>query len=160
MLCESCGERDATVHLTRIEGGEVKLFHLCERCAAESEVETSEAPKHPLAGILHAVQEQAAATSGEAGRCQFCHSTMLDFRATGRWGCARCYQTFEQAMRELLRRVHGSSKHVGRGYQAPRHEITERAGELGSLRERLRRAIETEQFELAADLRDKIRVLE
>ena len=160
MLCDSCGERDAVVQLTRIEGGEVKLLHLCERCAAESGVETADPPKHPLAGILHAVQEQAALTSTETGRCPFCHATMLDFRATGRWGCARCYAAFEQGMRELLRRVHGSSKHVGKAYQPPKSEAIERAGALGDLRERLRRAIESEQFELAADLRDRIRVLE
>ena len=48
MLCDSCGERDAVVQLTRIEGGEVKLLHLCERCAAENGVETSApTPKHP-----------------------------------------------------------------------------------------------------------------
>ena len=89
MLCDSCGERDAVVQLTRIEGGEVKLLHLCERCAAENGVETIvPTPKHPLAHFLEAVQQQAALTSVDS-RCVFCHTTMADFRATGRWGCAR-----------------------------------------------------------------------
>ena len=39
-------------------------------------------------------------------------------------------------------------------------ETLERATMLGELKERLRRAIESEQFELAADLRDKIKVME
>ena len=47
MLCDSCGERDAVVQLTRIEGGEVKLLHLCERCAAENGVETSVPTRSP-----------------------------------------------------------------------------------------------------------------
>jgi protein arginine kinase activator len=85
---------------------------------------------------------------------------MNDFRASGRWGCARCYSTFENSMRELLRRVHGNARHVGRQYDAPQPALDERATILGELKERLRRAIETEQFELAADLRDKIRVME
>jgi protein arginine kinase activator len=63
-------------------------------------------------------------------------------------------------MRELLRRVHGNSRHGGRAYQAPLPELDERSTILGELKERLRRAIETEQFELAADLRDRIRVME
>jgi protein arginine kinase activator len=161
MLCDSCGERDAVVHVTRIEGGEVKLLHLCERCAAEHGVETTvAAPKHPLGDFLQAVQQQATLSSVDGSRCVFCHTTMADFRATGRWGCARCYTTFEQGMRELLRRVHGSSRHIGKTYRPPQSETLERSAALGELRERLRRAIESEQFELAADLRDRIRVLE
>jgi protein arginine kinase activator len=63
-------------------------------------------------------------------------------------------------MRELLRRVHGNSRHVGESYLAPPPALDERATILGELKERLRRAIESEQFEVAADLRDKIRVIE
>lgn len=161
MLCDSCRERDAVVHLTQIVSNAVTQLHLCEKCAAERGVETTvAAPKHPLGEFLQAVQQQLVSPAVDAGRCTFCSATMKDFRASGRWGCARCYSTFESSMRDLLRRVHGSSRHVGRGYQPPRGESMERASHLGDLREQLRRAIESEQFELAADLRDRIRVLE
>lgn len=161
MLCDNCGERDAAVHLTTIVNNEVRQQHLCEKCAAERGVETTvSVPKHPLGDFLHAVQQQLATPAAEAGRCTFCGATMNDFRSTGRWGCARCYTAFETSMRELLRRVHGNSRHGGRTYQAPQPELDERATILGELKERLRRAIETEQFELAADLRDRIRVME
>jgi protein-arginine kinase activator protein McsA len=36
----------------------------------------------------------------------------------------------------------------------------ERATQVGELRAQLKRAIEAEQFELAADIRDRLRVLE
>lgn len=161
MLCDNCRERDAVVHLTKIVNNAVTQVHLCERCAAEHGVETTVAtPKHPLGEFLQAVQQQLAAPAAEGARCDFCGMTLRDFRTTGRWGCARCYTTFEQSNRELLRRVHGSSRHIGRGYHAPQPEATQRQAELAELRERLRRAIEGEQFELAADLRDRIRVLE
>ena len=159
MLCDNCAERDASVHLTTIVNNEVRQQHLCEKCAAERGVETTVAPKHPLGDFLHAVQTQLASPT-ETGRCTFCGATMNDFRTTGRWGCARCYTAFEVSMRELLRRVHGNSRHGGRGYQPPQPELDERATILGELKERLRRAIESEQFELAADLRDRIRVME
>lgn len=160
MLCDQCGERDASVHLTTIVDNEVRQQHLCEKCAAERGVETTvSVPKHPLSAFLHEVQAQAVA-SADAGKCTFCGSTMADFRATGRWGCAHCYGAFEPAMRELLRRVHGNAKHVGRRYQPPAPALDEHATILGELKERLRRAIESEQFEVAADLRDKIRVME
>jgi protein arginine kinase activator len=160
MLCDSCRERDAVVHLTTIENNAVHQLHLCERCAAERGVETTVAtPKHPLGEFLQPVH-QAAAAGTDGLRCTFCNTTMADFRATGRWGCARCYTNFEAGIRELLRRVHGNHRHVGRSYRAPMSETLERAAVLGELKDRLRRAIDGEQFELAADLRDRIRVLE
>ncbi|MES2176493.1 MAG: UvrB/UvrC motif-containing protein [Gemmatimonadota bacterium] len=149
------------MNLTTIENNAVRQLHLCEQCAAERGVETSVAtPKHPLGEFLQAVQQQSMPASADAGKCSFCGETMKDFRETGRMGCARCYTTFETSMRELLRRVHGGSRHTGRPYRAPKDELLERAGVLGELREKLRRAIEQEQFEAAAELRDRIKVLE
>ena len=161
MLCDSCHERDAVVNLTTIENNAVRQLHLCEQCAAERGVETSmAATKHPLGEFLQAVQQQSVPASADAGKCAFCGLTMKDFRATGRMGCARCYATFEPSMRELLRRVHGSARHIGRSYRAPQDEVLEQASVLGELREKLRRAIEQEQFEVAAQLRDRIKVME
>jgi len=161
MLCDSCSERDAVVHLTTIENNAVHQLHLCERCAAERGVETTVAtPKHPLGEFLHEVHAKVASANPDTARCTFCNTTMADFRATGRWGCARCYTNFEAGIRELLRRVQGNHRHVGRSYRPPLSESLERAAALGELKDRLRRAIENEQFELAADLRDRIRVME
>jgi protein arginine kinase activator len=169
MLCDSCGERDAVVNLTTIENNAVHQLHLCERCAADRGVETTvAAPKHPLGEFLQAVHQQVATTGALAAsglpadghQCAFCRTTMADFRATGRWGCARCYSNFEAGIRELLRRVHGNHRHVGRSYRPPMSESLEHSAAVGELKERLRRAIESEQFELAADLRDRIRVIE
>ena len=160
MLCDSCRERDAVVHLTTIEDNAVHQLHLCEKCAADRGVETTvSTPKHPLGEFL-AAHQHAASASTDGVRCTFCNTTMSDFRATGRWGCARCYSNFEAGIRELLRRVHGNHRHVGRSYRPPLSESLERAAVLGELKDRLRRAVESEQFELAADLRDRIRVME
>ena len=161
MVCDNCHERDAVVNLTTIEDNVVRQLHLCEQCAAARGVETSAAAtKHPLGEFLQAVQQQSVPASAEAGKCAFCGLTMKDFRDTGRMGCAHCYTTFESSMRELLRRVHGGPRHIGRAYRAPNERVLEKAGVLGELREKLRRAIEQEQFEAAAELRDRIKVLE
>ena len=161
MICDSCKERDAVVHLTQIVENAVSQLHLCEKCAAEKGVETSVGQsQHLLGQLLADVQQQVAVPSNEPGRCTFCGASMKDFRAAGRLGCPRCYTTFEGSLRELLRRVHGHSRHVGRQYTAPEPQYREQDSIRGELRERLRRAIESEQFELAAELRDRIRVLD
>jgi len=161
MLCDNCRERDAVVHLTQIVQSAVTQVHLCEKCAAERGVETTvAAPKHPLGDFLQAAQQQMTVAQGDATRCAFCSATLRDFRASGRLGCARCYGAFEASLRDLLRRVHGSSRHAGKTYAPPQPEMFERATTLGELRDRLRRAVEMEQFELAATLRDQIRGVE
>jgi protein arginine kinase activator len=162
MLCDVCRELDASVHLTKVVNGEVALEHLCAKCAAERGIETTVAapPKNVLGEFLQAVQQQASAEKSDVARCTFCGLTLKDFRATGRLGCSQCYSTFEPSLRELLRRVHGSARHVGRKSIPPATELLERATTIGELRDRLRRAIANEEFELAASIRDKIKVIE
>ncbi|MCC7194099.1 MAG: UvrB/UvrC motif-containing protein [Gemmatimonadaceae bacterium] len=163
MICSQCQERDAVVHLTQIVENSVTQVHLCERCAAERGIETaSSAPLHPLGEFLQAAQQQAAQLPGDAARCSYCGTSIRDFRASGRLGCARCYGAFENSLRDLLRRVHGSAVHVGRGYATAAAEEIAGAPEpaLTDLRERLAAAIREEEFELAATLRDQIRTLE
>jgi protein arginine kinase activator len=162
MICDDCRERDAVVNYTAVKDNNVVQLHLCEQCASERGVVTtvSTLPKHPLGEFLNQVQQQLIAVPADGTKCHFCGSTMADFRATGRWGCARCYSQFENGIRELLRRVHGHARHIGRTYRPPQDAIMERSAVLGELRERLRRAIDNEQFEQAAELRDRIKGME
>jgi protein arginine kinase activator len=161
MLCDQCHERDAVLNLTQIVENAVTQLHLCEKCAAERGIETTVSmPKHPLGEFLQAVQQQALQIPGDAARCAYCGTSLRDFRASGRLGCAHCYGAFEQSLRDLLRRVHGSAQHVGRSYQVPNPALLERDTSLGALRAQLQKAIESEEFETAARLRDEIRTLE
>jgi protein arginine kinase activator len=160
MLCDVCGERDAVVKVTQVGEQGKTLVQMCERCAAERNIETTVSlSKNPLGEFLSDLQKQSSPSPVDTARCSFCNATLRDFRATGRLGCARCYTMFEPSLRDLLRRVHGSSKHLGRGYESPEIAMNEEQTELHELRERLRRAIESEQFELAAELRDRIKVM-
>ena len=161
MLCDNCKERDAVVNLTRIVENAVTQLHLCQKCAEAKGVETTLAtPEHPLGAILQEVQAQESSASHDLANCAFCGATARDFRATGRLGCPHCYDAMERSLRELLRRLHGSSKHVGIQYDIPVAHILQKPDSVHDLRDRLRRAVETEQFELAAELRDRLRVLE
>lgn len=161
MLCDNCKERDSVVTLTRSDAQGVTELHLCERCAAERGIETQlTAPTQPLTDFILAVQKQLPASLMEGTRCSFCSGTLRDFKNTGRLGCAYCYSTFASSLRDLLRRVHGNSRHQGKQYQAPKPAVEQGATVLAELRDRLRRAVEQEQFEEAARLRDQIKVLE
>lgn len=155
MTCENCGEREAVVHLTQIEESRVTTVHLCERCAAERGVEPPPAGKTPLGSFLAAMGEAEVPADDELQRCPGCGATFAAFRETGRLGCAQCWTTFEAPLRDLVRRLHGSTVHMGERYVGAQTDVAVRTEE--ELRERLRVAIETENFELAAELRDRLR---
>ncbi|HXY30130.1 MAG TPA: UvrB/UvrC motif-containing protein [Gemmatimonadaceae bacterium] len=162
MLCDSCRERDAVIQVTQVTDPPVRQLNLCEKCAAEQGVETPMTlPKQPLSDLIMAVQQkQLTAGGADSWRCTFCSGTLKDFQNTGRLGCAYCYTAFESKLRDLLRRVQGNSHHQGRKYRPPQLHPDDGASVLTELRERLRRAVEQEQFEEAARLRDQIKVME
>ena len=166
--CQSCHEHEAVVRLTQIVGDAVTTVHLCSRCAAERGIETdAEVAQTPLGAFLAAMGKGEPAVPMAAGSvesCPACGATLHDFRSTGRVGCAECWTTFEQPLRDLLRRLHGATKHTGEGYRvASPAELTPaeaRQRHRAELREELAAAIAAEQFERAAELRDQLRVVE
>ena len=164
MLCDHCKERDAVINLTQVEHDSKVTLHLCEQCAAEKGVETGAAAlKSPLGGFIMAMGKSAGSllpATVDGTPCPNCGGTLKDFRETGKLGCAECYAAFEVHLRDLLRRLHGSSQHVGERYQQPGGEDADPARQLLELRHQLRQAVDAENFELAAELRDRIRVLE
>ncbi len=164
MSCEQCHEREAVIHLTQIVNEQVTTLHLCERCAAEKGVESpGAAPKTPLGTFLAAMGQELpeqvpAPRAGET--CPRCGGSLQDFRESGRLGCPVCYRTFEVPLRDLLRRLHGSTHHMGERYADKETATPGERHQAAELREQLRLAVETENFELAAELRDRLRVLE
>ena len=85
--------------------------------------------------------------------------TADEFRREGRVGCKECYNYFGDYMPSLLRRIHGSTVHNGK---VPKkgHEQLKVRRQIDELREKLKIAINEEDFEQAAVLRDQIRALE
>ncbi|MGD8319940.1 MAG: UvrB/UvrC motif-containing protein [Gemmatimonadota bacterium] len=163
MVCDNCGDDEAVVHLTQIVNNEMSTFHLCEKCAAEKGLETQPGPAHvPLTDFLAQMGEGSkSGESVESGaRCSFCGLTFGDFRETGRLGCPHCYATFEAPLRGLLRRIHGGTQHMGKVYLPPDPSATEMEKRLEGLRRKLERAVDAEDFERAARIRDEIRSME
>jgi protein arginine kinase activator len=164
MSCDQCREREAVIHLTQIVNDQVTTLHLCEKCAAEKGVDSpgahAKTPLGTLIGAMGKSPEQAPAPRS-TDACARCGASFQDFRETGRLGCPDCYRSFEAPLRDLLRRLHGSTHHLGERYaeREPAAPIVDHE-QAADLREQLRLAVETENFELAAELRDRLRVLE
>ncbi len=168
MVCDNCKERDAVINLTQVEHDSKVTLHLCEQCAREKGVETGGSVLNsPLGDFIKAMGKGGGGTGAallpaatDGLRCPSCGGTLKDFRESGRLGCDQCYVAFDVHLRDLLRRLHGSSQHVGEGYVAPGEAVADPKSHLLELKAQLRRAVDSENFELAADLRDQIRGLE
>jgi protein arginine kinase activator len=165
MQCDNCHEREAAIHLTQIVDNSVTTLHLCPKCAAEKGVQTgADVAKFPLSDFIASMGKgvDAQLSVGDSTEaCEFCGANLKNFRESGRLGCSHCYETFENHLRDLLRRLHGSSHHVGEVYLSPVPEGgNAKEREVAEMRRRLKGAVEAENFELAAELRDKLRALE
>ena len=146
MRCDNCGNADAVIQLTKVKDNEMRVLHLCEACAADEGVEAATEPASPttvhLADFLAQIGKSIGEEAVAAGRCPACGLTPAQLKQTGRLGCATCYT------------------HVGKVVMPPNPEELDRKARVDSLRRSLQRAVDSEDFEHAAALRDQIRRLE
>jgi protein arginine kinase activator len=157
MLCCICKEKEASVHLTQISGDKMQKVDLCEECAKTKGV--NDPTGFSLADLLMGLGASAEieqAAGGTELKCSRCGFTQADFKKAGRLGCAECYNTFKEALESLLKTMHKGTRHAGKVPEALRqdHDLAER---LKVLQKRLAKAIDDEDFEEAAILRDEIK---
>jgi protein arginine kinase activator len=157
MLCCVCKEKEATVHLTQIVGDKMQKVDLCKQCAEKKGV--NDPTGFSLADLLlglGASQEMEAASGGSDLKCPHCGFTQADFKKTGRLGCAGCYEVFGEGLESLLKSMHKGTRHIGKA-PAARQKIRVTRQQLESLQTELAQAIQAEDFERAAELRDEIK---
>ncbi len=160
MTCQKCKRREATRHESvRQEDGSWAEAHLCDRCAEKSEV-TLLSPASMIQAFIEGATAEARRASGGAAACPSCGITYAEFRSRGRLGCPADYEVFLPDLLPLIERIHhGGTQHVGKS-PASTDGRTEFERELIELRRSLAEAVQREQYEEAARLRDRIRILE
>ena len=97
-------------------------------------------------------------------RCPCCHTTWDRLKTDGRAGCERCYETFRVQLLGVMARVQRGEFHAGKTPRAARKRAilgqnlrARRERQLQLLHGRLEAAVASEKYEIAAQLRDKIR---
>lgn len=173
MQCERCTKKKATVFYRENIGGRVKALRLCGDCAELLEqAEELEDMSIPLSGAplplilpderifrLPFRESPAMYAKGTGKKCSGCGMTYADMVSRGEVGCSGCYELFSSELYEVITALHGSAEHRGR-VSAGYREKQERAARLETLRGKLKEAIQSEEYEVAASLRDEIRALE
>ncbi|OPY58854.1 MAG: UvrB/uvrC motif protein [Pelotomaculum sp. PtaU1.Bin035] len=166
MLCERCGQRPATMHLTEISNGQKNDTHLCEVCAREIQPQgfgfVPQIHLHNfLASLLnHGMGEDKSYKTETTGKkCEKCGVFEGQIAKQGLMGCGDCYPFFEERLLPLLRRIHGSTRHTGK-VPARTGGRARLAKEINKLKNNLKEVVSREDFEQAAQLRDQIHQLE
>ena len=163
MLCQRCHEKEATVHLTKIINGEKTEVYLCKDCAKE----TGQIPftasnpfafQNLLKGILNTGVDSYEKVQ-ETKKCEQCGTTYSDFTSNGLFGCADCYQTFENKLDPVFKRIHGSTRHNGKVPKRRGGDL-KRKRDIKKLREKMQMAVKKEEFGKAAEIRDTIKEME
>ena len=148
MLCQKCRKRNAQYHSSRIINNQLVDIHLCKRC-----VENNSNQEHTnnIDGLLEVLVKTNVYDKNQTDelQCKTCGTTLSELQKNGLVGCPHCYTIFSDY---LLKDKNKSHRRTGRTPKGL--EFIER------LEKKLKRAVESEDFEEAAQLRDKIKDLE
>ncbi len=157
MFCEKCGKNHATTHIKTVVNGIAREYNLCAECAAHYGYATN-----TLAGMLASMFGDITQKDDfkNTKKCPVCDSTFSDIAKCGRVGCSECYNTFYDQLVPYLKRVHGSTKHIGKIPNNAPLVVKPKEQTVEDLRNELSRLVAQEEYELAAVIRDKIKEME
>jgi protein arginine kinase activator len=162
MKCECCHKTEATIHLTQVIDGEVKKLNLCQICAQKNGIDLNSPIS--ITDVLLGLGDQAGKKRSKSDLSEFdlscsrCQMTRAEFKKRARLGCPECYNAFMGELSALTQAMHHSRQHVGKipARQGNEARIT---AQIGALQKDIETAIAKEEYEMAANLRDKIRSL-
>lgn len=160
MLCEECHENEAEVLITEVDAtGNLAEKHLCKACASKKGYLLD---KHkPLSEMFSDFLKELGEAKDEELRCSACGMSWAEFRRLGRFGCERCYQEFGNHVERLVSAIQGTTQHTGRKASKNQKASPVFAEiEKKRLRQELLKAIQREEYEKAARIRDDLRKYE
>lgn len=178
MLCENCRKREANVRYSENINGVKKQMNLCEECSRKLGITDKvdfRMPALDLSNFFGSFLEDFSTPDFmpllneiKQIKCNSCDSTFEDIINTGRYGCANCYDVFEDRMDPILKKLQGANRHNGRlgkiSNNNVKFEKTEEKGDknisknkLNILQQDLKQAIKEERYEDAAKIRDEIK---
>jgi protein arginine kinase activator len=164
MKCQICRQKDANIVFTKIVNNEKMVLHICLECAKKKGLTVEIGPSEPIGQEQVQFPNQTDDFFSDKSpvpdlTCDRCGTTFAEFKKTGFFGCDRCHEVFGQYFMDILKHIHGATIHEGKSPLGLMNE-GEMKKHLRTLRMRLKRCIDSEQYERAAELRDKIASLE
>ena len=129
---------------------------LCEACAQANGVTN---PENLSIGTLMDSTEGESKPPAGSMVCESCGTTHQEFKKGGRLGCEACYHVFRPVLDPLLDGMHAGTQHLGKIPSGSESRVKFEQS-VEDLKKQLLKAIEDEDFESAAELRDQLKALE
>lgn len=159
MVCQRCTQSKATVHITDTVP-EKRERHLCEDCAEKEGVIIKQKFTASNDILKQFIKQKVGAGSGDDLSCALCGLTFREFQTKGTLGCPNDYVAFAPLLMPLIERAHeGATQHAGKS-PIPNNTLAQKRTGLIKLRRELQDALEHENYEQAARVRDKIKDME
>lgn len=168
MLCERCKKNEATYHITKIIDNVKQELNLCEKCTKESaeigfigkfDLNSPLSFQNLISGLMEYISQPGEVEKAYELKCSNCGMSYNEFNKNGYLGCSKCYTSFDNEINSVIKRVQGNLKHTGK--------IPKRIGkgiisknEVDNLKCLLHKAIESEEYEKAAEIRDQIKKIQ
>ena len=161
-LCEECAAKRTSIMKNPFADGSFSLGGLLAGLISKelNKASSGDKRKTEIESKVDADKEELC--------CSECGMTLKEFRDTGKFGCPNCYKTFEPFFSKNIKIIQATDRHCGK-YPKNYKDIAEKAGkekaegkaeELSNvemLSIRLQQAVEREDFEEAAKIRDEIK---
>ena len=167
MKCQKCGANNANTHVKTIINGEFKEYDLCSDCAQKmGYTNVFSDMEDEFSNFLGSFFGNVLPARTQATRCEFCGTTYPEIAKTGHVGCAKCYDVFADELYPSIRRIHGNTTHCGKNSKRAENAKAEKPVEqtkedkIKALKAELDKAVKEQNFEHAAELRDKIKEME
>lgn len=161
--CEHCN-KPKTVHVTEIKAGQKIEKHLCKDCPLVNEGMAAGKSHQPINELLsNFVMAHSGSAKQQQKQCEACGITWGKFKQAGLLGCENDYALFQEELTPLLKRAHeGATHHTGKvpARRGGEGVVKPKKPSLTRLRKELQRAVEAEDYETAARLRDEIETAE
>lgn len=164
MQCQICNNNEATIHLTEINHGQRSEMHICETCALEQGIAVkSQIPINELLTSLLAntpEDEQVESITPQIKACPKCGFTIEQLKEHAVLGCPYDYEIFQKTLMPLIKNAHNDSEHHCGKIPSKIPQESKDHLQLMTLKQQLEKAIKQEDYENAANIRDKIQELE
>ena len=154
MLCDICHQHEAVIHFTQVVNNKVTKMHFCTTCASKqgiSGIDQLDKPFDLLSKFLSALALPETFTDT---KCPNCGKMLSEFKEDGKLGCQECWNVFRQDIVPLLKNLHGKTRQKFRSGVSSRSRVS---AKIRTLQGKLQEAVEKEEFEEAARIRDEIR---
>ena len=140
--CDICKKNEAKHKTIQYIDGVSKEIWVCDNC--ELLVGISDQFKHKTNEVNELEMSLV---------CPECLTNLTEFKLTWRLGCPMCYTIFAEQIEDFCLKVHSTKSHsVSRDFKLSFSEYG-----LQELQRRLDDAVKSEDYELAAKLRDEIK---